>query len=187
MRGGARARSSSVSATTHSVDCHGLAARADDHPLVALWAAPMITSRASSSGGVLCIGETGFEPATARPPAEKIGCCWGVVWLSRAVWVLVSTCRFPSIWTPNWTPNMCSGVDRGSLRRIHPNVPVFIPPVTPSSTPSPGLTSRECRIDLLDLRACSLEPIGLVSYARQRGDELDEARSTCIIRQIGER
>jgi hypothetical protein len=54
------------------------------------------------------IGETGFEPATARPPAREFRvalsgsrpCAWGLL--------LLSCFEFRSNWTPNWTPNACS-------------------------------------------------------------------------------
>ena len=51
------------------------------------------------------VGETGFEPATARPPAGRIQARpRGFGWLER-VGVVLSWGQLRSIWTPDWTPS----------------------------------------------------------------------------------
>ncbi len=52
----------------------------------------------------ISIGETGFEPATARPPAREMRVLR--VLSPRVCWVLVclSARELRSLWTPNWTP-----------------------------------------------------------------------------------
>jgi hypothetical protein len=50
------------------------------------------------------VGETGFEPATARPPAGRIGLIRTRFRRCRAVRADLSCGWLRSVWTPDWTP-----------------------------------------------------------------------------------
>jgi hypothetical protein len=79
------------------------------------------TSREPVNAGSLLIGETGFEPATARPPAEGFWCLWVLVARVYWVWMLLSAPELRSLWTPNWTPNRSEpGSSADRQLAVHP-------------------------------------------------------------------
>jgi hypothetical protein len=102
------------------------------------------------------IGETGFEPATARPPVAPEAFCWGEK--PAFMWVAGSSdgVSWSSHWTPNWTPRPWRPSSRGAesansaltgTRRRRGPAPLWKRPFRPSVRPAPIRTAgrRRCQ------------------------------------------